>query len=106
MPHPFCVLYVVAYYDVSGWGIRDKSGTYRISSKSRRTSKSRRPRNVAASICHLVPINATLEISPHGKGSIEISVCAGTFYVHTTRLIIEAVYVAWVSISVDAALEI
>ena len=66
---------------------------YRISSKSRRTSKSRRPRNVAASICHLVPINAALEISPHGKGSIEISVCAGTFYVHTTRLIIEAVYV-------------
>ena len=40
--------------------------TYHISSKSRRTSKSRRPRNVAA---HFIPINATLEISSHGKGS-------------------------------------
>ena len=28
-------------------------------------------------------INATLEISPHGKGSTAISVCARTFYVHT-----------------------
>ena len=60
---------------------------YRISSKSRR------PRNVAASICQLVPINAALEISPRGKGSTAISVCARTFYVHTTRLIVEAVYV-------------
>ena len=65
---------------------------YRSSLKSRRTSKSRHPWNVAASICQLVPINAALEISPHGKGSTTISVCARTFYVHTTRLIIEAVY--------------
>ena len=28
--HPFCVSYVVTYYDVSRGGIRDKSGTYPI----------------------------------------------------------------------------
>ena len=81
---------------------------YRISSKSRRTSKSRCPRNVTASICQLVPIKAALEISPHGLESTAVSVCACAFYVHTNRLIIEAVYIvrACVSISVDAALEI
>ena len=42
---------------------------YRISSKSRRTSKSRCPRNVAACFCELIPINVALEMSPHGKGS-------------------------------------
>ena len=67
--------------------------SYCISSKSRRTSKSCRFRNVATSICQLVPINTALEILLHGKGSTAISVCARTFYVHTTRLIIEAVYV-------------
>ena len=40
----------------------------------------------------LVPINAALEISPHGKGSTAIYICARTFYMHTNRLIIEAVY--------------
>ena len=30
MPHLFCALYVVTYYDVSRGGIRDKSGTYPI----------------------------------------------------------------------------
>ena len=44
------------------------SDDYRISSKSRRTSKSCRPRNLAAPRRRLVPINAALEISPHGKG--------------------------------------
>ena len=73
---------------------------YRISSKSHH------PRNLTASICQLVPINAALEISPHGKGSTAISICAQAFYVHTTRLVIEAVYTRGVSISVDAALEI
>ena len=67
--------------------------TYRISSKSRCTSKSRRPRNVVTSICQLVPINAALEISPHGKGSTGISLCAHAFYVPTNRLIVEVVYV-------------
>ena len=43
--------------------------SYRISSKSRRTSKSCRPRSLAAPMRRLVPINAALEISPHGKGS-------------------------------------
>ena len=43
-------------------------------------------------ICQLVPINAALEISPHGEGSTAISICTRTFYVHTTRLILEAVY--------------
>ena len=38
------------------------------------------------------PNNAALEISPHGKGSTAIFICAWAFYVHTTRLIIEAVY--------------
>ena len=66
---------------------------YRISSKSRPTLKSRRPRDLAVSICQLISINAALEISPHGKGSTAISVCVRAFYVHTTRLIIEAVYV-------------
>ena len=56
---------------------------YCISSKSRRTLKSCRPRNLAASICQLVPINAALEISPHGKGSTTISVCARAFCVHS-----------------------
>ena len=70
-----------------GWNVE-----YRISSKSRHTSKSSRPRNLAASICQLVPINAALQISPHGKGSTAISVCAQAFYVHLTRLIINAVY--------------
>ena len=65
---------------------------YRISSKSRRTSKSHRPRNVAASICQLIPINAALEISPNGKGSTAISGCAHAFYLHTNRFVIEAVY--------------
>ena len=79
---------------------------YCISLKSRHTSKSRRPRNVTTYICQLVPINAALEILPHGKGLTAISVCAQAFYVHTTRLVIEAVYAHGVSISVDAALEI
>ena len=65
---------------------------YRISSKSRCTSKSHRPRNLAASICQLIPINAALEISPHGKGLTAISVCARAFYLHTNRFIIEAMY--------------
>ena len=80
---------IVFYKQVASYA---HGNTYRISSKSRRTSKSRRPRNVAASICQFVPINAALEISPHGKGSTAISVCARAFYVHTNRLIIEAVY--------------
>ena len=62
---------------------------YRISLKSRRTLKSRRPRNVAASICQLVPVNAALEISLRGKGSTAISVCTRAFYVY---IIVEAVY--------------
>ena len=36
------------------------------------------------------PINATIEILPHGKGSTAMYVCA---YVHTNRLIIETAYV-------------
>ena len=40
-----------------------------ISSKSRLTSKSHHPQNVAACFCQLIPINAALDISPHGKGS-------------------------------------
>ena len=65
---------------------------YRISSKSRHTSKSQRPRNLAACFCILIPINVALEISPHGKGSLAIYVCAYALYVHTNRLIIEGVY--------------
>ena len=45
------------------------SSRYRISLKSRCTSKSRRPQNVAACFCELIPINAALEVLPHGKGS-------------------------------------
>ena len=51
---------------------------YRISSKSRRTSKSCCPQNVAACFCELIPINAALEILPHGKGSpatVRMSTC-------------------------------
>ena len=70
----------------------DSIGEWRLLCKYRISSKSRRPRNVAASICQLVPINAALEISPHGKGSTAISVCTRAFYVHTNRFIIEAVY--------------
>ena len=44
--------------------------TYHVSSKSCHTSKSRHPRNVAACFYQLIPINATLEISSHGKGSL------------------------------------
>ena len=39
-------------------------------------------------ICQLVPINATLEISPHGKGSTAISVCARTFYVYIPQKLV------------------
>ena len=77
------------------------SPNYHISSKSRCTSKSCRPRNVAASICQLVPINAALEISPHGKGSTAISVCT-----HTLRAYNGCCVCACVLISVDAALEL
>ena len=61
---------------------------YRISSKSHHTSKS-------CSILHsqLIPINAALEILPHGTGSTTIYACAHALYVHTNRLITEAVYV-------------
>ena len=51
---------------------------YRISSKSRRTSKSRRPRNLTAPGRRLVPINAAHEISPHGKGSSDSTECRHT----------------------------
>ena len=47
----------------------------------------------------LIPINTALEISLHGTGSRTIHVSACALEMHTTRLIIEAVY-AHVSISV------
>ena len=50
------------------------------------------PRNLTACFCKLIPINAALETSLHGKGSPAIYVCTRPFYVHTNRLIIEAVY--------------
>ena len=59
---------------------------YRISSKSHRTSKSCCPWNVAAYFSTLILINAALEISPQVKGRQWYA------YVHTNRLIIEAVY--------------
>ena len=49
-----------------------------------------------------IPINAALEISPHGKGSTALYVYTHTSYVHTNRLIIEPVYTR-VSIPVDVA---
>ena len=68
---------------------------YSISSKFRHTSKLCCPQNLAAYFSQLNPMNATLEISPHGTGSTTIYVCAHTLYMyaHTNRLIIEAVYV-------------
>ena len=57
----------------------DSIGEWRLLCKYRISSKSRCPRNVAASICQLIPINAALEISPHGKGSTAISVCTRAF---------------------------
>ena len=64
----------------------------RIFSKSRRTSKSRHPRNLAAPIRRVVPINATLEISPHGKGSSESKYveCRRTRAIHTIESRCEA----------------
>ena len=62
-------------WERSHW--EDYNGIYRISSKYRHTSKSRCPRNVAACFCELIPINAALEMSPHGKGSPAI------IYTHT-----------------------
>ena len=47
-----------------------------ISWKSRHTSKSHYPKNVATCFCQLTPINAAPKISPHGKGSTAIYVCA------------------------------
>ena len=65
---------------------------YSISLKSRHTSKSCCPQNVAAYFSQVIPINAALEISRHGKGSTTIYVCERALYVHTGRFIIEAAY--------------
>ena len=62
---------------------------YHISSKSHCTLKSLHPWIAATYFSQLIPINATLEISPHGKGLttiICVYVCAHTLYVHTNRL--------------------
>ena len=53
--------------------------TYRISSKSRCTSKSRRPRNLATYFSQHILIKAALEMSPHGTGSTTINVCARAY---------------------------
>ena len=50
------------------------------------TSKSRHPRNVAACFCQLIPINATLKILPHGKGSTAMYVCACTMHYKCTQI--------------------
>ena len=44
------------------------------------SSKFHCPRNVAACFCQLVPLNAALKISPHGKGSTAIYVCTHASY--------------------------
>ena len=62
---------------------------YCISSKSRHTLKSCRLEMSPHVFCNS---SAILEISPHGKGSPAIYICAHALYVHTNRLIIEAVY--------------
>ena len=66
------VKYLVEEHNVNPSSVGEVCYTYnslRISSKSHRTSKSRRPRNLTAPIRRLVPTNAALKISPHGKGS-------------------------------------
>ena len=48
--------------------------SYRTSSKSRRTSNYCRPQNLAAHFRGWVTINAALEMTLHGKGSIKFKV--------------------------------
>ena len=59
-----------------------------FSSKSCHTSTSCCLRNVPTCFCQFIPINATLKISPDGKGSTAIYECAHPVHVHTNRLII------------------
>ena len=75
---------------------------YCISSKYHHTLKSCHPRNVAVYFSQLIPINVTLEISPHGTGStsiyaykglqaLDVHVCTH-MHIQINRLITEAVY--------------
>ena len=76
---------------------------YCVSSKCHCTSKSRHPQNVATCFCKLIPINAALEISPHGQGSPATYICAHVLYMDTNRL---SCVCACLSISIDAALKV
>ena len=64
---------------------------YYTSLKSRHTSKFRHLRNVNACFCQFTPINATLEILPHGKGLIAICICicTRTLYMNTNSSLLK-----------------
>ena len=53
-----------------------------ISSKSHRTLKFFRPRNVTTCFCQLIPVNAALNILPHGKELTDINACIRALYMY------------------------
>ena len=61
--------------------------------KCHKTSKLHHPENVTVCFYQPIPMNITLKISPQGKGLAVVQIMyARALYVHTNRLINEALY--------------